>query len=57
MMSNQKKEWRFKDGYWVGPDWPLSILYWTPAALMVAIVVLLAVLAGVSVVALWMSLT
>jgi hypothetical protein len=50
-MNDRKQEWRFQDGYWQGPDWPLSILYWALPVVMVALALALTVLVGVSVVA------
>lgn len=47
--------WEFKDGQWQGPLWPIKGLYYACVALVVVIAVLMAVLAGVSVVALWMA--
>ena len=46
-------KWRFENGQWQGPDWPLSILYWTPAVLVSGIAILLAVILGVLMVTLY----
>ncbi len=49
-----KKPWKFENGYWIGPDWPLSILYWMPAVLMSGIALTMLVLLVVMVVVWWM---
>ena len=47
------KQWKFEKGYWVGPYWPLTVLYWTPAVLMSSIASALLLFLVALVVAWW----